>query len=782
MTKAAILKLSDYREKMQVESPSIQQMDAEKLAQDSIEVEKKNLTSTEILNKNLQNLAKIIKDQGALGKVTDKAKETQFFGGAGGAVKDRVEDIKEFFTLRGFLDKTGIVEKGSTGLIGGVADKALEKREAKQQYVGDMMKTDPTVRLLGPEKAKEVFENRFEKIQPAGLAVQKNEKELERLRSAGLTEEQVQRSPEYKKKAELEANLAKVDPRFRGSDTLQLTKDTKQSTEGNSKVVPLFSGDSKQNAMPESVGENREGEIDAERQMEEQTAVLHQIEENTRPVDAKPKKSEKKDDGGGGLFDGLIDTVKTWAMGFGMAFLGKLKVMTLLIGKGLLAGAKILFSGPVLLKLLTKVFPIAMIVGSVVNGLIDGVKKFIETGSITEALIAGLGGMLSFLTFGLVDGETIKNLVSGFTNLVDEYITQPLANFFNNIKDAIVGFIEGIGIPEISFSVFGKKIKFGPYYPFKKDDAPAAPETPTESNKPARVESGEKPQTAPEGTPAKDNLSSERRSNVEAAKQSQLRAAKKAEEDAQFEQNPYRKKALLDGAKKARELATSYDKELSGAPTETSADRANKRQDAVTKRTDELLAKAPANVKDDIGYQRRQRQRAELEVDKGRTLDGKPLVQAEKNLPMKDTKPVDATTSAGKPLVQKSVKTKIGGEDYIEGAPLSDMQMIAISSAKTMNNKKLYSPAVEKQYADQKSVKPATDVATKPAESMDSVEVYNKSADNDSNRQSKTSGATNVVVAPTNNSTNNNTTVAAPFRPRGNESSVNDYVKRRAVY
>jgi hypothetical protein len=119
MAKAAIIRLADYRKNTQAETNIRDKLDADKLAKDSVEVEKKSLTTTEILNKNLEQLAKVIKDQGMVGKVTDKAQQTKFYGGAGGAVKERVENIKEFFTLRGFLDKTGIVEKGSKGFIGG---------------------------------------------------------------------------------------------------------------------------------------------------------------------------------------------------------------------------------------------------------------------------------------------------------------------------------------------------------------------------------------------------------------------------------------------------------------------------------------------------------------------------------------------------------------------------------------------------------------------------------------------------------------------------------------
>jgi hypothetical protein len=45
------------------------------------------------------------------------------------------------------------------------------------------------------------------------------------------------------------------------------------------------------------------------------------------------------------------------------------------------------------------------------SGITDGFKKYQETGSFSEAIVAGLGGMLSFLTFGLFGEDTLKVIV-----------------------------------------------------------------------------------------------------------------------------------------------------------------------------------------------------------------------------------------------------------------------------------------------------------------------------------------------------------------------------------
>ena len=60
--------------------------------------------------------------------------------------------------------------------------------------------------------------------------------------------------------------------------------------------------------------------------------------------------------------------------------------------------------------------------------------------------------------------------------LVTEYIIDPLMNvfkpvtdFFKGIAKKLTGIFENFGIPEMGFSVFGKKLSIGPFYPFKSD-------------------------------------------------------------------------------------------------------------------------------------------------------------------------------------------------------------------------------------------------------------------------------------------------------------------------
>ena len=61
--------------------------------------------------------------------------------------------------------------------------------------------------------------------------------------------------------------------------------------------------------------------------------------------------------------------------------------------------------------------------------------------------------------------------------LIDEYIVTPLTNvfkpvtnFFKGLAQKIMGVFEDFGIPEMGFSVLGKKFSIGPWYPFRPDE------------------------------------------------------------------------------------------------------------------------------------------------------------------------------------------------------------------------------------------------------------------------------------------------------------------------
>jgi hypothetical protein len=507
--------------------------------------------------------------------ITGEAMGRRQFRGIGDRVGDVKESVKDFFTMRGFLDKTGIVQRGT----GGIISDTLDRREERQKYVDSRLKMDPTARLHGEDKAKEIFSRQFDEQQNIQRNMRQNESKISSFKKLGFTEEQISRSEEFKKRETLATDLAKVDTRVRpqgfdaktgliktkiqppetvteqtqvrskpvpvakpetvteqtkkskksviAADTDTVTRTTKpkpqkvseqQATAGAevsssilsavSNVIPFpgnpkAAGGDKSSPTVISALNTEENTLEQSRKLDDQTELLKQIEENTRGAGGTGKgsaKEEPKTDGGSGILDSII--------GF--------------LGAGIKSAFKFLFNPKNLLTVFTRFLAPAMLIGSLVNGIMDGFKAFAETGSIGEALIAGLGGVLSFLTFGLFDADTIRNVVdavSGFVNdyivepvknfvnfigesfntyvkepimaafdtvagLFDEYIVQPLktvfepvTTFFKSLKDTVFGWFENFEIPGISFNVLGKEMGFGPWRPFKSESA-AAPAIP----------------------------------------------------------------------------------------------------------------------------------------------------------------------------------------------------------------------------------------------------------------------------------------------------------------
>lgn len=99
------------------------------------------------------------------------------------------------------------------------------------------------------------------------------------------------------------------------------------------------------------------------------------------------------------------------------------------------------FSFKSIMKFVTKFFAPAMIVASLANGIIDGFKTFMDTGSISEALIAGFGGVLEFLSFGLFDKKTVRTVVDAVSGFVTDYIIGPVSKFINGLGDAFQTYI-----------------------------------------------------------------------------------------------------------------------------------------------------------------------------------------------------------------------------------------------------------------------------------------------------------------------------------------------------
>lgn len=261
--------------------------------------------------------------------------------------------------------------------------------------------------------------------------------------------------------------------------------------------------------------------------MQAQTDLLQLISDNVAlMVAGSSKKSQtgtmQVDDKATG---GLMDTVSGI-----FSFMGDMLMNV--IGK--------VFSFKSITKFVTKFFAPAAIVMALGNGIIDGFKAYMDTGSISDALVAGFGGVLDFISFGLFDKDTLKHVIDAVGPMVNDYIVKPvsdfiggisdafqqyiaqpiqqafgammdfaqnindlfvntivtpiqkafdpISDFFNSMVDAVMGTLNSIEIPGVSFKLPFKDdpITIGPWHPFsdsKQDSANVSQVTPTTGNK-----------------------------------------------------------------------------------------------------------------------------------------------------------------------------------------------------------------------------------------------------------------------------------------------------------
>ena len=92
--------------------------------------------------------------------------------------------------------------------------------------------------------------------------------------------------------------------------------------------------------------------------------------------------------------------------------------------------------------------------GESIMSLFEPIKAVMST--LVDALL-----FIPRTLFGLINDYIVTPLTEVF---------KPVTNFFKGIANKVMGFFEDFGIPEMGFSVLGKKFSIGPYYPFRPDE------------------------------------------------------------------------------------------------------------------------------------------------------------------------------------------------------------------------------------------------------------------------------------------------------------------------
>lgn len=107
------------------------------------------------------------------------------------------------------------------------------------------------------------------------------------------------------------------------------------------------------------------------------------------------------------------------------------------LGKALVAAVRLMFNPALVIKLLTKfALPLA-IVGALISGIMSGFDEFKKTGDLGKAIVAGLGGAVEFLTFGLIKSEDVQAGIDVVVEKFNEYVIKPIQDILDFVFEGL---------------------------------------------------------------------------------------------------------------------------------------------------------------------------------------------------------------------------------------------------------------------------------------------------------------------------------------------------------
>ena len=91
------------------------------------------------------------------------------------------------------------------------------------------------------------------------------------------------------------------------------------------------------------------------------------------------------------------------------------------------------------LRGLLKFTLVAAAVAAVANGISEGFQRYKETGELDKAIIAGLAGVVNFLTFGLFGQDAIEKELNAVYDAIVEKLVKPFFKFLDKIGEKLFG-------------------------------------------------------------------------------------------------------------------------------------------------------------------------------------------------------------------------------------------------------------------------------------------------------------------------------------------------------
>ena len=495
--------------------------------------DEKLIKANDKLSENVKKLADTIKKQSIIStekakSITETATGRRQYRTIGDRIGEFKDKAKDFLTPRGFLDKTGIVKRGT----GGFLSDMLDRGEEKKKYVKARMETKGNT--FGDEKT---FGRQFDDQQKIQRKMVKNESVIKGYEDLGFKDTQIKRSDAFKTRTGLAEDLIKVDTRVRP------TKEKDEESTSKSRSQKLLDSSN-----------TSEDDIEAISREETQLELLSKIEENTRPGGIKKLKEPAEK----GFLASLLDfftnkfgsiltsalsmgkTLATGALGVGKSVLGKLggsgmagKVLgrTAAVAGGLYEGYTAWNEADSKVKSgeITERQGTVEKGGAVGKGLgtTGGALAGGKLGAIIgTAILPGVGTAVGGLAGGKFGQEIGKMATDGALKLsegFDEYVKkpfmeffdgiskmfndnivkplmeffQPITDFFKNMSTSISDAFTNFSIPEMGVEILGKKFSIGPFFPFKKEVKASKPIPPGNSDAGAGAGSSEFAKTDP---------------------------------------------------------------------------------------------------------------------------------------------------------------------------------------------------------------------------------------------------------------------------------------------
>jgi hypothetical protein len=238
------------------------------------------------LNSNIIKLFKLQKETNKLTKdnlkgVLDANRERRQYRSIGTRVKGVADNVKDFFTMRGFLDKTGIVKRGT----GGFASDMLDRNEEIKKRAKNRNQIDNYKNLVGESAALKKFQQQERESMKLSERRAQNDTKIKEYKDQGFNAKEIDAMPESKDNLKIAEALKELSPSLR-----HLDDEAKESKSG-----------SKKNQVDNQLDEK---DLEDGNYQDKQLELLTKIEANTADG-GKGKKGGGGGKDGGGWFSKL---------------------------------------------------------------------------------------------------------------------------------------------------------------------------------------------------------------------------------------------------------------------------------------------------------------------------------------------------------------------------------------------------------------------------------------------------------------------------------------------